>query len=566
MCEASSTRGLWPCRPQPVPPSPQVLKAMREEFDNLILSASPSLRAHVRMGEARRRTPGFSDGIIYPPQELPAGLLAAAPALAPASPGPVRGVIRIIVLLLEFSDQKMTTPVGHFQELLFSDGTYATGSLCDYYTQASYGQVLIAGEIHGPYTLPEPYSYYTNGESGTGMYPHNAQRMAEDALALADAEVNFAPFDPNGDGYVDALILIHAGPGAETIPSADRVNHIWSHKWTMSHRLTLDGVNLYAYLTVPEDGRLGVFAHELGHLLFQWPDLYDTDYSSAGLGNWCIMSGGSWNNGGDTPALPCAWCKMNQGWADTAVAVGRQTVALPRSADHQRIWKLWKSGLPQTEYFLIENRQKHGFDAYLPGAGLLIYHIDETQPANTGEPHYKVALVQADGQRDLEENADGGDDGDPYPGATNNRVFDANSRPSSVAYSGAPSGVAVRDISDPGLIMSATLDVGATTMPPFFPPLAGGAVGGTLLAAGAVGVTPPAPGSPGASLTAGLPRRDLTEVAGIGKARAARLQDLGIRGLAELAMATPEALARSLGVSLATAGEYIAAARILLSH
>ena len=70
---------------------------------------------------------------------------------------------------------------------------------------------------------------------------------------------------------------------------------------------------IYAYLTVPEDCRIGVCAHELGHLLFGFPDLYDTDYTSEGVGNWCLMGGGSWNGGGDIPAHPSAWCKVEPG-------------------------------------------------------------------------------------------------------------------------------------------------------------------------------------------------------------------------------------------------------------
>jgi len=303
----------------------------------------------------------------------------------------------------------------------------------------------------------------------------------------------------------------------------------------------MDGVHLYAYLTIPEDGRLGVIAHEMGHLLFQWPDLYDTDYSSAGLGNWCIMAGGSWNNDGDTPALPCAWCKAAQGWADVAVAAGKQTIALPRVMDHQRIWKLTNSALPSSEYFLLENRERQGFDAYLPGGGLLIYHVDDTRPANTNEPHYKVGLIQADALLDLEENISGGDDGDPYPGSTNNRTFDALSRPASLAHSGQPSGIAVREISDASLVMTCNVEIADSKAAP--QPTA---------------ILAPAP--------AGLPRRSVTEVAGIGQVRAAKLERLGIHGLADLALTTPEAVAQPLGVSLATAGEYIAAARLLLTR
>jgi immune inhibitor A len=531
------------CHPRPlaaqlVAPSPDVLRAMRDEFHSLVLSAPAALRSHLHLGEPTTYSPGLNDGLIYPPEDMPERLMGLAPEAAPAGPGPVRGVVRVIAILAEFPDHRFATDRAHYEQLLFSDGAHPTGSLRDYYSQASYGKVLISGEICGPYQLPEPYSYYVAGQSGTGGYPHNAQRMTEDAVAAASADVDFSPFDPNGDGYVDALIIVHAGRGAEAVPSSDRVNHVWSHKWVLSHKVTHNGMNLYAYLTVPEDGRLGVWAHELGHLLFQWPDLYDTDYSSSGLGNWCIMAGGSWNDGGDTPALPSAWCKLSQGWADAEVVTGKKTLDLPRSADHQRIWKLWTAGLPRAEYFLVENRARYGFDARLPGEGLLIYHVDEAQAGNSREPHYKVALVQADGLQDLENKADSGDAGDPYPGDAGNRIFDRTSAPASLTYAGAPTGVAIRHISDPGIIMSAVVDVTELYTSPVITP------------------TPPANA---------LPERPVGEVPGIGDVRSRKLADIGIHTLVDLAGAQPDDVALALRVSLETANEFVTAAGQLLS-
>ncbi len=88
-----------------------------------------------------------------------------------------------------------------------------------------------------------------------------------------------------------------------------------------------DGTKVFASLTIPEDAKLGVSAHELGHLLFGFPDLYDTDYTSAGTGNWCLMAGGSWNAGGDTPAHPSAWCKPSR--AGCRLRTSRRTARSP---------------------------------------------------------------------------------------------------------------------------------------------------------------------------------------------------------------------------------------------
>src|SRR5262249_55672084 len=89
----------------------------------------------------------------------------------------------------------------------------------------------------------------------------------------------------------------------------------------------------------------------------------------------------------------------------------------------------------------------------------LIWHIDDNQPGNTDEHHYKVALMQADGKRDMEHNVNRGDAGDPYPGSSNNRTFNATSNPSSKSYGNADSGVAVSAIGANGPTISVQIQV-----------------------------------------------------------------------------------------------------------
>ena len=83
---------------------------------------------------------------------------------------------------------------------------------------------------------------------------------------------------------------------------------------------------------------------------------------------------------------------------------------------------------------------------------MLIWHIDDAQQTNTDENHYKVALMQADGKRDMEHNVNRGDAGDPYPGSSNNRTFNATSNPSSKSYANSDSCVAVTGISASGAV------------------------------------------------------------------------------------------------------------------
>jgi len=208
---------------------------------------------------------------------------------------------------------------------------------------------------------------------------------------------------------------------------------------------------------------IGVFTHEFGHL-FGLPDLYNTDNSSEGLGNWCLMAGGSWGGNGNTPHTPVhmsAWCKIQLGWVTpTVVNTFMPDEVFVNAEQNPVVYKIWRQGPINKEYFLLEKRQKINFDRFLYIGGLLIYHVDDNQPNNRDENHYKVGLVQADGLWDLNKGRNRGDAGDPYPGSTNNTIFDVASNPNSNDYQNNPTYVSVRNIRLNGQNVIATLDVG----------------------------------------------------------------------------------------------------------
>jgi len=318
--------------------------------------------------------------------------------------------------------------------------------------------VDIAGEVVGPLRMPQTLAWYANGNFGIGR-PSGTTRardLAHDAAVAANPGVNFGPYDNDGNGFVDAFIVVHAGRGGEETGNS---GDIWSHKWVLPSEFNADATKIYGYLTIPEDARIGVCAHELGHLLFGFPDLYDTDDTSEGIGNWCLMAGGSWNGGGDVPAHPSAWCKANQGWVSVTNVSANTNVSIPDVKVGHDVLRLWRDGAAGPEYHLVENRQRTGYDAQLPGDGLLIWHIDENQAGNTDENHYKVALVQADGQRNLEHKQNRGDAGDPYPGTSGNTAFSHSTTPNSDSYTSQDTCVSVTAISGSAPTMTASITV-----------------------------------------------------------------------------------------------------------
>jgi len=442
-----------------VAPAPELADKMRKEL-TAMRGKAKDFMATLQLRASEPRQAGFNDGTIFPPTDYPLGAQASSIRSAAADRAPLRGVVRIIVVLADFSDQAMTQTPAHFNDLFFSNGVIPTKSVREYFADVTRGQVDIQGQVVGPFRLPLTMAQYAHGASGTGAALPNARTMARDALVAANPGVNFGLYDNDGNGYVDAFIVVHAGAGAEVTGSPGQ---IWSHKWVLDGgAMNIDGTKVYAYLTVPEDSKIGVCCHELGHLLFGFPDLYDTDYTSEGIGNWCLMAGGSWGGGGDTPVHPSAWCKANQGWVSVTNVTANGSKNIADVKDSGVVYRLWKDGAANSEYFLVENRQKTGFDASLPAGGLLIWHIDESVTANTDESHYKVALVQADGKRNMELDQNRGDGGDPYPGTTNNTTFNNTSTPNSKSYSGLDTCVAVTGIAPSAPVMNANLRVKCT--------------------------------------------------------------------------------------------------------
>ena len=426
-----------------MPPSPDLLDRIARARASAPSVPPGAATVTFNLPIQRPTEPGFNDGIIAPRATAALGL-AALPAPARAQ---LRGTLQVLVVLVDFPGTPWSAAANRFNDLFFSTGTVPTGSVHEFYTEVSGGTIGIAGQVVGPFTLPDPVTHYANGSSGMGAAP-NAQDMALDAFKACRGSVNFAGFDNDNDGFVDAFVVVHAGPGAEVTGSGQ---DIWSHKWTLhGGAQSANGKQVYGYLTIPDDAKLGVCAHELGHLLFGWPDLYDTTGTSAGLGDFCLMAGGAWGGNGDAPVHPNAWCKSQQGWITVANQVGARTVTLDDVKNVHQALRLWSGGATGSEYYLLENRQFVGFDQSLPAGDLLVYHVDESQPGNTDRNRYKVGLVQADGKRELENNTNRGDAGDPYPGTSGNTALTPASTPNTNGFVLGATTVSIRNIAVAG--------------------------------------------------------------------------------------------------------------------
>ena len=451
-----------------VPPSPEVLAYLhaaylryRAKKKGKKLSFKQYL-AHIGFGDPTARFKQGDTGTRLAP--------GAGIELVEVPKRKVTGPVRVIVLLVDFADNVAQRPASQYEDMLFSKKTFQTGSLRDFYAEVTLGKVDVIGSVHGWLRMPRKYSYYVGGQSGTGPYPRNAQKLAEDAVAAALAKkVPFpAALDNFGDGSITALVIVHAGRGAEVMSTTSaQANAIWSHKADLPQAVPVsNGLAATNYLTVPEDCHMGVCAHELGHLLFEWDDFYDPNYDEDGSewdgsGVWDLMAGGSWNGGGITPAHPAGLHKSQHGWVTVKdIAVTTKAVVIPPyTKTAGTVVRLRGKGFKSTQCLILENRRRVGFDRMLPGTGLLVWRVDTAdEQVNPDRP--AMLLVEADGRHDLAHpgDADEGDAGDPFPGVGKvTKLSDAGSI--STSFPGKRSGIKLQNIVRDANSGKITLDV-----------------------------------------------------------------------------------------------------------
>jgi immune inhibitor A len=381
--------------------------------------------------------------------------------LVMSNPAPMAatGTRKVPSLAIEFTDVTHHTDstIGAIQNKLTGSNSMKT-----YYDEVSYGNLTIEGSAYGWYQADNDMAYYGRPD-GDNHDSRNFYQLVAEAVRAADPYVDFSQYDTNHDRIIDVVCLVHAGRDEASGGSS---NNIWSKQSVYPATLRVDGVYLGWYITVSEYSPLGTYVHEFGHIL-GLPDLYDTDYTSTGVGVWDVMGSGAWGNWGRTPSHFSAWSKMYLGWVDPTVisyyVEGYQINNMEGS--DPKVVKLPTE--KSNEYFLLENRYQSGYDRYLPGSGLLIWHIDTDQinrymyynMVNNDETRKGVDLEEASGTQDLDSwSSNDGDSQDPW--RNNLDGFTPTSTPNSNHYDGSSSNIKVFNISAALPVMTVDIDFG----------------------------------------------------------------------------------------------------------
>lgn len=278
---------------------------------------------------------------------------------------------------------------------------------------------------------------------GTG-YGVQSQNLARTVLASLPSGLNLGAYDRNGDQWLDpnelAIVFLVAGYEQAYAGAGTSRPRIWAHKSSL-YRGSYEGLQIGEYAMFGErhqdhQATIGIICHELGHLLFDLPDLYDRYGKSMGIGRWGLMGLGGWNSSaghaGNKPAHMLAWSKEQVGFVHPGHAIeGYSTIRLRALSNAADVLEIPLDGYRHGQRLLLEHRRLQSFDAGLPGEGILMTRINDwvgygpLGGQNDNVSQQLVDVEEADGSRDLDENRNRGDADDVFSSSQNTLIFSA---------------------------------------------------------------------------------------------------------------------------------------------
>ena len=298
-----------------------------------------------------------------------------------------------IIILAQFPDLAFRNEGSRRQDFVDLITKEGSGSVLDYFNDQFMGSCEFNFTIGPIVTLSKDHDYYGKNQDGEAGQDAHPQELVKEACILSSQEVDFSQFDDDGDGYVDNVFVIVAGKSEAEGGDSDCM---WPHQWYVPD-LVLNGKRIFTYALSTElsvqsqssSGQLvwglcsiGTFCHEYGHTLGLF-DMYDTDGEGSGgesRGLWyttALMDAGNYNDMGRTPPYFNAIDReiLGIGNGETMHA-GAYTL---EPINENGRYLILENPSDPMEFFLFECRAQKGWDAYIGGSGLAIYHIDMTK-------------------------------------------------------------------------------------------------------------------------------------------------------------------------------------------
>ncbi|MGN7760914.1 M6 family metalloprotease domain-containing protein [Paenibacillus sp. 22594] len=356
------------------------------------------------------------------------------------------GDIHGLTVMVDFADLSSTVSNEDIDEMLNGENYHNNGnysSVRKYFETMSSGRLNYINHVVGPVKLPHNINYY------------NQTLLVKDAMdiLMRDFNVELSKFDSKNRGIVDAVNFFYAGTSVFQ-------GNLWPHNSEVD--LQYGNYKIKSYMLTgagrsSRDLTIGTFCHETGHLLCRFCDIYDYgerdgDFEkSQGIGEYCLMGSGNHLDNGHTPSPICAYQRKLVGWYDNEVILNEHSGKINvKHGDYNTIYKYNTD--KEQEYFLVENRANIDLDKHLTSSGLAIYHCDilgsNEYQDGTATRHYQVALMQADGNLDLERDRNRGDRTDLF-GKVDGVAFAFNTNPSSRQWDMKDSGFMISNITNP---------------------------------------------------------------------------------------------------------------------
>lgn len=399
-----------------------------------------------------------------------ATLKGPAAAEAKLRAAPVTGAIRGLTIIAQFPDDPNTTaadpvtfPTSKAKIERYANGVgYTedgnTGSIRDYFYDQSLGKLEYTQTVTEIITLPRPRNYYNYSD-----YPVNSEFHEEsgrilllDAIEVLKSEgFDFTGLTTDALGRALATNIFFAGRDSGVWSQG-----LWPHQWSLESPVSVGtvakpvSISQYQITNLSNSApSIGTFCHENGHLILDYPDLYDYDGgsdASEGVGAHCLMGSANQLNRGRTPGPLNGYFKDIVGWGNLQDLTPDDFLTASLKTTGNRGYRVRKPE-SSTEYFVVENRGSGDkWAEFSPDKGIAIWHIDETVTGNdsqemTEDEHYQVSLEQADGRFDLESNRNRGDDRDLFD--LNSSKFSDSTTPNARWWDGTRSSVMVEVLS-----------------------------------------------------------------------------------------------------------------------
>ena len=312
---------------------------------------------------------------------------------------------RQIVILMEFSDSTFSCSDPQdrynriFNETGYNEGV-GPGCVADYFRDQSGGYFKPVFDIFGPYRINLPAK--STSSYNLGLRETN---QAVELFLSDNPDMDYNPYDWNGDGYIEQVVIVYS-----SFTGSEKSGFIRPTTGYMGKSFfTPDSLRInYASLTGElwhnyRSLGIGVICHEYCHCL-GLPDIYPLPPSSifSACDEWDLMDGGNTSNWGWCPPNLSAQEKMYLGW-HTPIELNSATVikGMKSVSEGGPSYIIHHSS---SEFLILENRQRTGWDRCIPGQGLLITRIGFDQDAwrsnnvniTTTPDDFRYVIIPAD--------------------------------------------------------------------------------------------------------------------------------------------------------------------------